>query len=176
MHGTEHVKLNIHNQISHHKGAPVNSTFFRNLAITFITARYTHMGNPVNLRTNFCCLFSTYRQRRWSHVLRLSRQQNSIKIFSSWRPRQVVQTHEHSTDRLPHQVYCIRTMVMVAVSETLVCLNYLITLSAREGFTERESMSPRADILIRLCEERKNKSNELRWLCNPVVRQRSTFD
>jgi len=120
MHGMEQVKLNIHNQISQHKGAPVNSKFFRNLAVTFITACYTRMGNPVTLRTNVWCLFTTYRQRRWSHVLRLSRRQNSIKIFSSWRQRQVVQTHQHSTDRLHHQVYCIRTMVMAAVSETLV--------------------------------------------------------
>jgi len=68
MHGMEHVKLNNHNQISHHKGAPLNSEFFRNLALTFIIACYTHLGNPVTTRTNVWCLFSTYIQRRWPHV------------------------------------------------------------------------------------------------------------
>lgn len=83
MHLMKHVKLNIHNQISHHKGALVNSMLFRNLAITFITECYTrtHMGNPVTVWTNFWCLFSTYRQPRWPHVLKLSRRQNSIKSF-----------------------------------------------------------------------------------------------
>ena len=174
MRGMEHGQLNIHSQISHHKGAPVNSKFFRNLATTFITACYTHMGNPITPRTNVWCLFSTYRQRRWSHVLRLSRRRNSIKIFSSWRPCQVVQTHQHSIDRLHHQAYCIRTMVMAAVSETLVVFQLPDNTVSKRGFYW--TMSPRADTLIGLCEERKNKSNKLRWLCNTVVRQRSTFD
>jgi len=48
MHGMEPVKLNIHKQISHHKGAPVNSKFFKNLAITFITACYIAYGQYGN--------------------------------------------------------------------------------------------------------------------------------
>lgn len=56
MYGMEQVKLNIHNQISHHKEAPVNSKFFRNLAVTFITACYTHTGNPVTLEDKLLVL------------------------------------------------------------------------------------------------------------------------